>query len=217
MVLKLHGVTTQGSPSGLVAMVLIEKKVPFELVYVDTSKGEHKTPEYLKRNPFGQVPYIDDDGFILYDSRAICRYVSMKYREQGTPLLPPAKDIKATALFEQAATIEASRFTPPVAGAIDEMFYKKLHGLEPDREKYNEHIATLSARLDVYDEILGKHKYLLGDEVSLADLLHLSGGAALGIIGSDIMSQKPNVARWFNDISSRESWQVLKDGVKSTV
>jgi glutathione S-transferase len=37
---------------------LHEKKVPFELVPVDLSKGEHKTPEYLAKHPYGQIPYI---------------------------------------------------------------------------------------------------------------------------------------------------------------
>jgi glutathione S-transferase len=57
MVLKLYGF----HPSHfvrLVAAVLIEKQVPFEMVKVDLSKGEHKTPEYLAKHPFGQVPCI---------------------------------------------------------------------------------------------------------------------------------------------------------------
>ncbi|KAF8881338.1 glutathione S-transferase [Infundibulicybe gibba] len=206
MVLKLHGTANQCSPSGLVAMVLNEKKVPFEFVPVNMRGGEYKTPEYRTRNPFYQAPYIDDDGFILYESRAICRYISTKYREQGTPLLPPAEDIEAIALFEQAVSVEAATFTS-VIGAIDEMFYKTLRGLTPDQAIYNEHIATLSTRLDVYDEILVKQRYLTGDEITLADLFHLPGGWSLRRVGSDIMTtQKPNVARWFNDISSRKSW-----------
>ncbi|KAF8875492.1 thioredoxin-like protein [Infundibulicybe gibba] len=214
MVLKLHGVTTQGSPSGLVATVLNEKQVPFEFIPVNTGCGEHKTPEYRACNPFCQAPYIDDDGFILYESRAICRYISMKYGDQGPSLLPPVDDVRANALFEQAAAVEAVTFTQPVAGAINEIFYKRCAPwIDTRHGKYDEYIATLSAKLDVYDEILGKQKYLLGDEISLVDLLHLSGGAALGLIGSGIMSQKLNVARWFNDLSSRESWRVLKDGI----
>ena len=65
MVLKLYG--APASPFvRLVAAVLLEKKVPFELVLVDLSKGEHKTPEYLSKHPFGQVPYIVCSLFIFY-------------------------------------------------------------------------------------------------------------------------------------------------------
>jgi len=57
MVLKLHGLAKSGHVR-LVALVLHEKQVPFELVPVDFFKHEHKSPEYLEKQPFGQVPYI---------------------------------------------------------------------------------------------------------------------------------------------------------------
>ena len=57
MVLKLYGAA--GSPfARLVATVLLEKQVPFELVPVDLANGEHKTLAYLSQHPFGQIPYI---------------------------------------------------------------------------------------------------------------------------------------------------------------
>ena len=54
MVLKLYG----SSYTYLVAAVLHEKQVPFEFVSVDLDKAEHKSPEYLKKQPYGQAPYI---------------------------------------------------------------------------------------------------------------------------------------------------------------
>lgn len=57
MVLKLYGIYR--SPSvRLVAAVLLEKQVPYELVVIDYDNREHKTPEYLTKQPFGQIPYI---------------------------------------------------------------------------------------------------------------------------------------------------------------
>ena len=57
MVLKLYGIYR--SPwVRLVAAVLLEKQVPFELVSVDVANKEHKSPEYLAKHPFGQIPYI---------------------------------------------------------------------------------------------------------------------------------------------------------------
>ena len=65
MVLKLYGVYR--SPyTRLVATVLLEKQVPFELVSVDLTKDEQKLPEYLAKNPYGQVPYIVRDSFNLF-------------------------------------------------------------------------------------------------------------------------------------------------------
>lgn len=57
MVLKLYGSALSGS-TRRVALVLKEKEVPYEFILVEMSKGEHKTPDYLKKQPFGQVPYI---------------------------------------------------------------------------------------------------------------------------------------------------------------
>ena len=57
MVLKLYGIY-RSSWVRLVAAILQEKKVPFELVSVDLANGEHKSPEYLAKHHFGQIPYI---------------------------------------------------------------------------------------------------------------------------------------------------------------
>jgi glutathione S-transferase len=64
----------------------------------------------------------DDDGFILYESRAISRYLSKKYQGQGTELIPT--DPQAEALFEQAASIEAFNFNAFVAPIVFEKWFK---------------------------------------------------------------------------------------------
>ncbi|KAF8881353.1 glutathione S-transferase [Infundibulicybe gibba] len=215
MVLKLYGASYQTGATSLVALVLHEKKIPFEFMPVDMYSGEHKSVENLARNPFGKVPSIDDDGFILYESRAICRYIAIKYAGQGTPLIPSTSDIKAIALFEQAASVEAFTFTPEAVAIGTEVLGKRYQGLTPDQAKVDEHIALLSGKLEVYDQILGKQKYLAGDEVTLVDLFHLNIGGALANCGTDVMTQRPNVARWYNDLTSREAWQALNDGVTS--
>ena len=72
MVLKLYGIYR--SPFvRLVAAVLQEKQVPYELVKVDFDNQEHKTPEYLEKHPFGQIPYIvcDSLDFSLPKSQSI--------------------------------------------------------------------------------------------------------------------------------------------------
>jgi glutathione S-transferase len=100
MVLKIHG--TKGSTcTRRVLTALYEKNVPYELVPVDVANGEHKSPKYMALQPFGKVPAMDDDGFILFESRAIAKYIAKKYAGQGTPLLPAEGDLKAYGLFEQ--------------------------------------------------------------------------------------------------------------------
>jgi glutathione S-transferase len=50
--------------------------------------------------------------------------------------------------------------------------------------------------------------------VTLADLFHLPCGTLLPVADSNVITERPNVARWWNDISSREAWVAIKDGIK---
>ncbi|KAF9037639.1 glutathione S-transferase [Panaeolus papilionaceus] len=212
MVLKLYGLDTS-TCTRRAATVMHEKKVPFEFVNVNIFEDENRKEEYLAKQPFGQVPYLDDDGFILYESRAIARYIATKYADQGTPLIP--KDIKDQALMDQAISVEMSNFNAYAEKAVAEMVFKPMRGLTPDKAVFDQLIADLNKSLEVYDQILGKQKYLAGDEITIADLFHLPYGSMLSAAGSDIMNSKPNVKKWFNDISSRPAWVAVKDGVKS--
>ncbi|KAF5364697.1 hypothetical protein D9758_005629 [Tetrapyrgos nigripes] len=208
MVLKLYG-NPQSTCTKRVAAVLHEKKIPHELVTVDWSKI--KEPEFVEKQPFGQVPYLDDDGFIVFESRAICRYIQAKFPDQGPKLVPSASDLKATALFEQAASVEAANFDQFAAKACFEGVIKGWYGAPKDQATFDQNISTLSGRLDGYERILSKQKYLAGDELTLADIFHLPYGEMLFQAGSDLLTSKgPNVARWWKDISSRPAWQAVK-------
>ncbi|KAF9222357.1 glutathione S-transferase [Gyrodon lividus] len=212
MVLKLYGFPLS-TCTRLVGLICKEKDIPYELIVVDLTKGEHKAPGYKEKQPFGQIPYIDDDGFILYESRAIARYLIKKYPNQGTPGLVPT-DAKAEALFEQAASIEVSNFNATAAPLVVEKVFKPRRGLQTDEAKVAEHLAALNAKLDVYEIILGKQKYLAGNTVTLADLQHLPYGSAVETYAGykEVFTSRPNVAKWWNDISNRPAWLAVKDG-----
>ncbi|KAF9231919.1 glutathione S-transferase [Melanogaster broomeanus] len=211
MVLKLYGFPIS-TCTRLVALICKEKEIPYELIVVDLTKGEQKTPAFMQHQPFGVIPYIDDDGFILYESRAICRYLIKKYPTQGTLGLIPT-DLQAEAVFEQAASVEGTNFAAnAIPLAIEEVF-KPRRGLQTNEARAAEYLATLNAKLGAYDVILGKQKYLAGETVTLADLQHIPFGALLCTAGhADIFSSKPNVARWWNELTSRPAWNAVKDG-----
>lgn len=100
MVLKIHGVKSS-TCTRRVLTALYEKGVPYEFVPVNFANGEHKSPKHMALQPFGKVPAMDDDGFILFESRAIAKYIAKKYAGQGATLLPAEDDLKAYGLFEQ--------------------------------------------------------------------------------------------------------------------
>ncbi|KAJ7358370.1 glutathione S-transferase, partial [Mycena albidolilacea] len=134
----------------------------------------------------------DDNGFILYESRAICRYIAAKYPESN--LIPT--DPKKNALFEQAASSEYANFETIAGGIIMEVWGKRTMGLKEDQAVIDAKTLALDAKLNAYNAILGKTKYLAGDEITLADLFHLPHAPIIEEHAkTDIMVRKPNVAR----------------------
>jgi len=212
MVLKLYG-NSQSPNARLVAAILLEKEVPFESVNLDWK--DTSSPKYLHLQPFGQMPCIDDDGFILYEGKAICHYLASKYPNQGTPLLPT--ELKANALFHQAVSVSICHFSVHVEKIIFERYYGPYIFKKPEnKEVVESSIKELGLRLDIYDQILSKQKYIAGDEITLADFYHVPFGLILGEeAGCNILETKPNVARWFKEISTRPSWETVKKGIKA--
>jgi glutathione S-transferase len=213
MVLKLYGAPTS-TCSQRVATVLYEKKVPYQFIPIDLTRGEHKTPQYLEKQPYGQVPYIDDDGYTLYESRAITRYIATKYPNQGPKLIPT--DLKEYGQYEQAASTETSNFDPYASGIVYEKLWKVYAGDVTDEAQVKKHNDTLGAKLDVYEKILSKQKYLAGNECTLADLHHLPYGAKLYSVGyGHLIDSRPHVKKWWDELTSRPSWLAVKDGIES--
>ncbi|KAJ1302597.1 hypothetical protein OPQ81_002914 [Rhizoctonia solani] len=191
-----------------VVAVCKEIGVKYELIPVNLATGEHKSKEFLEqKQPFGAVPVlVDEDGTQLYESRAICRYLTAKYGK-GSGLLPDPKDVKAYGLFEQAASIEYSSFDTPASGITWELRFASAYGFPSDENLGRKHVSTLKGKMEGYERILSRHKYLAGDSVTLADLFHLPYGAEVNKIDASIIGSTPSVKRWWDDISSRPAWK----------
>ncbi|KAI0789600.1 glutathione S-transferase [Abortiporus biennis] len=202
MVLKLYG-NPYSTCTRRVVTVLKEYNVPFELVVIDFAKLEHKAPAFLEHQPFGQVPYVVDGDIEVYESRAISRYIAAKYRGQAVS----GKDLLPEAIRNRS--YEASNFDPFASGIAAERVFKPMKGFATDEKVVASYTATLEGKLDAYEKILSKQKYLAGDDVTLADLFHLPYGTMLAPQGVDVLEnaeKRPNVVRWWKDISSRPSW-----------
>ena len=76
-----------------VKIVLAEKGLPWEGIWVKLGKMEQKSPEHLKRNPYGKIPVIDDDGKLLFESCIINEYLDEKY--PNPPLQPKDPYLRA--------------------------------------------------------------------------------------------------------------------------
>jgi glutathione S-transferase len=101
MAVKLYG-AAHSTCTRRVMAVLEEKEVPYQLMPVNLAKGEQATPEFrATKQPFGKVPVLDDNGFLIYESRAICKYIAKRWASQGTKLIPDGNDARAYGMFEQ--------------------------------------------------------------------------------------------------------------------
>ncbi|KAM1016361.1 hypothetical protein ACFX13_046803 [Malus domestica] len=211
MVVKVYG-PVYPSPKR-VLVCLVEKEIEFETVPIDIFKGEQRNPEFLKLQPFGQVPVIQDGDYTLFESRAIIRYYAEKYKSQGTDLL--GKTMEERGLVEQWLEVEASNYHQPLDNIVTHILFASAMGISSDPKIIQESEEKVGKVLDIYEERLSKSKYLAGDFFSLADLSHLPFTHYLAnSMGKEYMIRdRKHVSVWWDDISSRPSWKkVLQFG-----
>ncbi|WOL05962.1 hypothetical protein Cni_G14693 [Canna indica] len=201
-----------GSPtSAEVARVLtclFEKQVEFQLIRVDTYKGQKRLPEYLKLQPFGQALTFEDGKLTLVDSRDICRHVAEKYAGQGTMNLLGSGTLERASI-EQWLQTEAQSFDPPSSALIFNLAFAPLLKLEQDEEVIERSKKKLNMVLDIYEQRLDEAQYLAGDKFTLADLSHLPNAQRLveNKECCSLFTSRKNVSKWWETISKRETWK----------
>lgn len=130
-----------------------------ELVEVDLMAGAHKSPDFLKLNPFGQVPVLDDDGVVVADSNAILVYLAKKAgRGDWLP-----EDPSGAAAVQRWLSVAAGEVAyGPAAARLVTVFGAKFN---PDEVIGRAH--TLLARLE---SRLSGQDWLVGDHPTIADV-----------------------------------------------
>ena len=158
-----------GSPFGRsVLATLEEKRAPYRLAPV--APGTTKTPEYLTSlHPFGRVPVMEHDGFRLYETQAILRYLD---RVMPQPSLTPV-DIKRAARMDQVMNINDWYLFHGVGNVI--IFHRviapRLMGMAPDEEAIKAAMPKAHTVFRELARLLGDQPYFTGETLSLADLL----------------------------------------------
>ena len=156
-----------GSPfMRAVLMTLIEKNAPYRLEPI--APGQHRSPEYLAKHPFGRVPVIEHDGFVLYETQAILRYLDRLY---PAPALTPA-DPRDAARMDQAMNINDWYLFRVIAVPV--VFNRVVApriGLPVDEAALAAALPEAQACFRSIETFLGERPYMAGEAVSLADLL----------------------------------------------
>ena len=180
-------------------MTLGETSTPYDLVVIDLAKGEHKQEPHLTRQPFGQLPALQDDSFELYESRAMCRYINEK---AGGPLIP--RDLRDRARMEQWISIESANFSNPVMKFV----YQYIFHREQTPATLEAAGEQLDRAFEVMDKQLTSSAFIAGDSFTLADigfLPYLEYGMATP--AKDRTAKFPRLVAWWNKISERPTWR----------
>ncbi len=177
-----------------VALALNELQLPFEIEVVDIFKGQQHAPDFLRVNPNGKVPALDDDGEIVFDSHAILLHLALKTGR----LLPAAAAERAAAL--SWLQFVATGLSPFSGQAVHFLHYAP----EPVPYARNRYMKEVERHYEVLDRHLARHRYLAGDTYSIADiaLWGWARGAAY-LFGEAGLTAYPNVRRLVAEIAAR--------------
>lgn len=161
-----------------------------EVVDVDLAKGQHKSPEYLALNRFGQVPLLDDDGVIVPDSNAIMIYAAKKFGR--TDWLP--EDPAAAAAVQRWLSVAAGQIAfGPAAARLVTIFNA---GFNPE-----EVIGRAHAILKVIEAELVGRQWIAADHPTIADVA-LYSYIARAPEGNVDLSAYANVKAWLGRIEA---------------
>jgi len=182
-----------------VRIALLEKGLEFQRINVDLSKREQKKPEYLKIHPFGQVPALDDEGFIIYDSTVINEYLEDEY---PYPSLMP-KDSEGRARARLMEDFRDTHFNVSCVHIMQEM--RKPEG-ERDGQRIDNARAAIFQAFDRIETELNGNEYLAGS-FSLADIAFMANLELLERFAIPVDAGKySQTAAWINRLKARPSF-----------
>jgi glutathione S-transferase len=203
----MSNITIYGIPGSpflrSVEIALKEKDASYEPRVM--SPADMKTPEHLERHPFGRIPMFEHDGFRLYESQAIIRYIDDMFPDP--PLVPP--EPKARARMNQVIGIIEWYLFPKAAAPIgfQRIIGPKLLGLPSDEAIVAEAMPIARTCIAELEGLLGDQAYFGGDQISIADIML---GAQLDLFsecaeGRQLISST-RLEPWLDRMRSRQSF-----------
>ncbi|KAJ8717704.1 hypothetical protein PYW07_005634 [Mythimna separata] len=204
MSVKLYHFPISGPSRGaLLAARAIE--VPIEVEIVNLFQKEQMKESFLKINPQHCVPTLDDDGFIIWESRAIACYLADKYGkdDQYYP-----KDLKKRALVNQRLHFDGSSLYVKIrAVCFPILFLGEKEIKKPLKDDLNTTLGFL-------DQFLSNSKWVAGDHPTIADTSIYASVSSILAVGWDI-SGFPNIERWVKSCSALPGAEENDAGAKA--
>lgn len=173
-----------------------ELGLDYERIDVGGKFGRNDKPEFLAMNPNGLVPVIEDDGFVLWESNAIVRYLCA--RERSTSLWPD--DLRRRADADRWMDWQATTFTP----ATRDAFWQLVRVPEPQRDAAAIEASRVKSEkcAAILDAHLAQHAYMGGASFTAADIV--VGAAAHRWLNMPLpRTARPHIQRWYQLLKSR--------------
>jgi len=189
------------SNSDRVKIALAEKGLAWDGVTVSLAKKDQKRPEHLRRNPYGKIPVIDDDGKILFESCIINEYLDEKY--PNPPLMP--KDPFLRGRGRILVDYALNYLHEPYWALRGEMLKKES---ERNVAMIDEKRRTLRKLLEYLEEALGDKPYFLGD-FSLTDIAVIPRFLRMETYGAMPAPTLPKLNQWLERMKERSSVQAI--------
>lgn len=159
--------------------------IPFVAVDVDLAGGAHREPEFLRMNPFGQVPVLEDGDTVVADANAILVYLAMRYGAGGSWLPRAPREAAEVQRWLSAAASELAH--GPALARVGRLF-----GGAVDRAR----VELLAGRLfGAMEATLAERTFLVGSAPTVADLA-LYGYTARANEGDLSLDPYPRIAQW---------------------
>jgi glutathione S-transferase len=189
----------------IVRLALAEKDVPYRLIEVDIFADGGPPPGYPDRHPFGRIPAFEHDGFRLYETSAITRYIDESFT--GAPLMP--RTVKDRARANQVISIVDNYAYPAMVwGVFVEGVRAPAQGRTSDSAKVADALRRSQTCLDAFEAIAHPvGPALLGHDITLADLYLAPVARYFTLLAeaAAMFGERKKLARWWNWIEARRS------------
>jgi glutathione S-transferase len=189
-----------------VRLALEEKGVRYTLHEVDVFGPNGVPPEHFSRHPFGRIPSLEHDGFSLYETAAISRYVDEAF--PGPAL--QSSEARARARMNQiTGVLDSYAYRPMVWGVFVERISVPLEGDTPDEAKVAESSAAANTSLAALTELVECEPFLLGQQLTLADLhaFPILRYFSMTPEGRELLAEYSALNQWLARMLSRPSVQ----------
>ena len=176
--------------------------IAFEPVVIELSRGEQRGATHLARNPNGRVPVLEDDGLVLWESRAIMQYLCEK--TPGQELYPTAAGARAD--VNRWLFWCASHMAQANAVLVAENFVKPFLGREGDPKELARGLGLFADTASVLDAHLEGREWVSGERLTLADY-SLAAGFALAGPAKMPLGDYPRIRAWLGRVEALDAWK----------